>query len=303
VTYDPKTRAAVALYCRDEAGIIAEWLAHYYALGFTRAYVFLNGSSDGTREILEIAQDAQPDFVEIIRWSDQRADLHPRRQVAAYDRALRLARADGIDWLLAVDADEFLVHVGGDKIDALLRAVDNRAAVALYWAFYGSASHVFQPAGLVTQNFLQRGDERFGPSRFFKSLVRPQYTQGCMSAHAFSLDAQHFPYVNCRNELIRFSDDQEKMLSQVVFSPWRINHYFVQSQEHWRKKLRRSTHAVGFSERSEETFRQYDVNQVFDVRALAYTDRIRFALRSLGLDEGALNALRGLQNANAERIA
>ncbi|MBD8658996.1 glycosyltransferase family 2 protein [Frigoribacterium sp. CFBP 8754] len=96
---------ALTLMIRDEADILPEWLAYHVAQGVDVLVVTDNGSTDGTREILE-------DFA---RTSSITVDLrhdpvHRKQQSATVTTMARDAyTVHGADWVVNADADEFLV--------------------------------------------------------------------------------------------------------------------------------------------------------------------------------------------------
>src|SRR5262245_56411062 len=94
---------AMVMCVRDEADFLPYHLAYHHALGVTRAYVFLDRCADATATVLgscpwarAIDADRDPDVESL-----------PVYQQRCADRALEMARAEGIDWLMHLDADEF----------------------------------------------------------------------------------------------------------------------------------------------------------------------------------------------------
>ncbi len=88
---------------RDEQRFLAQNLAYHKRLGVERFYIFLDRCSDRTPQIAA----GHPSAVVLER--DRRDD---ERFMSEFQRrclgeALRLARVDGVDWLMHVDADEF----------------------------------------------------------------------------------------------------------------------------------------------------------------------------------------------------
>ncbi len=107
------------LCIRDEAEFLAAHLTYHRALGVERAYVFLDRCSDGSGDIARafdwvtvIARDRDPD--------DRFMSAH---QVKCINEGLALARADGINWLMHIDPDEFAC---GDERPMWLRPLLNR---------------------------------------------------------------------------------------------------------------------------------------------------------------------------------
>jgi len=193
----------LVLVVRDEAGLLAANLAYHRAMGVQRAYVFLDRCTDGSREVVA----AHP-WVEV-RDADLPAGLrtfstHQRRLM---EEGLERARADGLDWLLHLDADEFAApglkaRLTGRARDlpALLARVPREAdAVVLEpWevvplrpvrdvAFH--RLHLFQRGRPLVRRILDPGtgevrvlDRVLGHSRG-KSLVRTRARARAASAH------------------------------------------------------------------------------------------------------------------------
>lgn len=96
---------AVTLMIRDEVDILPEWLRYHVAQGMDVLVVTDNGSTDGTREVLE-------DFA---RTSSITVDLrhdpvHRKQQSATVTTMARDAYTlHGADWVVNADADEFLM--------------------------------------------------------------------------------------------------------------------------------------------------------------------------------------------------
>ncbi len=106
---------AVVMTVRDEVEFLRSNLLYHRHLGVKAAYVYDDGSTDGTPDSV-----ADLDFVRLGRTVDASslppelrtdADDAPDRYVTSRQNintldAMRQAREDGIDWLLAIDADE-----------------------------------------------------------------------------------------------------------------------------------------------------------------------------------------------------
>jgi glycosyltransferase involved in cell wall biosynthesis len=103
-----RARIVLTLLTRDEADIIAHNLDYHQAQGVDWIIVTDNGSTDGTREILE--QYAQRGGVTLL--FEPPADFSQHRWVT---RMARLAYTHhAADWVINADADEFFVSRRGD---------------------------------------------------------------------------------------------------------------------------------------------------------------------------------------------
>jgi hypothetical protein len=104
----PVQKLAVLCMARDEAPYLAEWIAHYRAIGADRIFIYSNDNSDGTDALL--------------RWFAANAPVTPIFTTAAqgvniqrknYEHALFLLPELRLyEWVALVDADEFLVPAG-----------------------------------------------------------------------------------------------------------------------------------------------------------------------------------------------
>lgn len=136
---------ALVMTVRDEVALLRRNLLYHRFLGVERCYLFDDGCRDGT-----LASVADLDFVEVrpttpdSRFAD-RPDLeaylrpHPsqaRRQSLNCILALELAREEGHEWLVHVDADELLSpeldRVEPRGLARLLEEVDPQVEMVLF---------------------------------------------------------------------------------------------------------------------------------------------------------------------------
>ena len=94
---------AMATCVRDEEEFLAANLTYHHAIGVSRAYVFLDRCIDSTPEIVRsfpwaraIPEDRDDELAHLTSYLNQCAN-----------QALDLAREEGFEWLLHLDADEF----------------------------------------------------------------------------------------------------------------------------------------------------------------------------------------------------
>lgn len=88
----------------------------------TRAYLFLDRCTDRTEEIA-----SQFSWVTTFRRDRNPADrFMSRYQVKCMDEGLAMARDEGFEWLLHVDADEFASGESGSALSAWIRSVAGR---------------------------------------------------------------------------------------------------------------------------------------------------------------------------------
>jgi hypothetical protein len=98
----PSPSLAMVLTVRDEERFLAANLAYHHAMGVSRAYVFLDRCTDASWQIAQSFPWVRP--VE--------HDRPPGTFMRVYqnecaEMALEFARAEGFEWLMHLDADEF----------------------------------------------------------------------------------------------------------------------------------------------------------------------------------------------------
>lgn len=99
----------VVAIAKDEAPYIADWVFHHLRFGFEKIHVYVNRTSDKTRNILDKINDKYPYVTyEFIDW----VDLVPDNQVTksiqkiAYAHSFYMSKRD-CDYILYVDVDEY----------------------------------------------------------------------------------------------------------------------------------------------------------------------------------------------------
>lgn len=109
---------------RDEADIIEATIRHHLAEGLDRVYVADNLSTDGTRDILNaLVAEGLPLF--IIDDPDPAYE-----QATKMTKLARRAMANGADWIVPFDADEFFYSPDGRLADVLAKCPPQMGVIA-----------------------------------------------------------------------------------------------------------------------------------------------------------------------------
>jgi glycosyltransferase involved in cell wall biosynthesis len=119
---------------RNEVDIVRTNVLYHLALGFDRLLIVDNGSTDGTTEALKQLGDGDPR----VRWT---RDEGPYKQREIMTALAREAHADGADWVVQIDADEFW-YASGRNFRSVLES---------------SGAGVLRAE---VENFIQRRDQR-----------------------------------------------------------------------------------------------------------------------------------------------
>lgn len=138
---------AVMACMRNEAMFVSEWVAYHLAIGFDQVFVCTNNCTDGTDAILDHLARLAP--VYHIR-NDGLGGLAPQR--AGVLKVLAHPALAAAEWLLHIDADEFLnIHHGNGQVSDLLAHIDGFDAAAFTWRLFGDSHITAWEGGLVTE--------------------------------------------------------------------------------------------------------------------------------------------------------
>ena len=110
---------------RNDADIVASFLGHCAAL-FDRVFAVAHHSADGTAEMLAAATRKMPLSLRTFRQRD-------KRQGDILTALAREAFADGVDWVLPLDADEFPEFGNRAELEAALLRAEDGPVASLRW--------------------------------------------------------------------------------------------------------------------------------------------------------------------------
>ena len=212
--------AACALF-HNEARYLREWLEFHRIVGVERFFLYNNASTDDYLEVLD------PYLAEhVVTLHDWPAPAPDQRQV--FDHCLRLHRDDA-RWIAFIDVDEFLFSPTGEMLEVLMPEYERWPGVAVQWAMFSVTARNERPGDLVIDSFSMRDAADQG---FVKSIVDPQRTVRCLSAHWFEceyglpVDENGWPLASPTTKA-------------TSFSRLRINHYASRSETEAREKIAR----------------------------------------------------------------
>lgn len=258
----------------NESRYIEEWIEYHRLVGVEKFYIFDNGSTDNTRELLQKYIDKGIVEYEFFPGKGKQLDM--------YYAGLRKCKRDS-KYVGFIDLDEFVVPTDSNK--NLVEVLDERfmhfpgmAVLSMNWLVFGSSGHKTRPEGLVIENYTNRAEYDSTTNRLLKFICNPRLIKGCLTS-------PHFAYLR---------NDKLKQLNEKgieIDSPWndypnntydyiRVNHYYGKSEEDCRAKFERgNVSRPDYVKRKWDQFVLYDRNEVHDERMLIYSDRIKASLR------------------------
>lgn len=232
---------------KNEGPYLLEWIAYHRAIGVTGFTLFSNDCSDGTNLMLN-----RLDAMGVVRHFDNPIGpgIDPQRR--AYSRANRMEPVRAADWVLILDADEFLnVRAGDRTIPALIDACGAADAISIPWRLMGSSGLARMEDRPVTERFTRGHDfdnPESGLCRGFKTLFRPAaFDYFGVHRPRFEKDRETLPKVRWVNASGR------PLPAKYARNGWRfdrdafgadfaqVNHYAVKSREEFLLKRLRGT--------------------------------------------------------------
>ena len=228
--------AAVAI-AKDEETDLREWLEFHRLIGFKHVYLYDNGSSDNSLNILN--KFVERGYVTVIPWANFIEGGSPQR--AAYAHAVCNFGPDW-RWMAFLDLDEYLFPTEGNNLPQLMKVYEDLPAIAVYWHMFGSSGHEHRPPGLVIENFTLRAPFPPEPSvktrlLRWKSIINPSRVHGIESPHSFILDDGVIGAYTEERKLVTLEN-----VGDVGFASRRtirLNHYFVKSEADFARKINR----------------------------------------------------------------
>lgn len=239
---------------RDEFDYITEWIAWHEMAGFTVFYIADNGSTDGTRELLEALSD-----LGIINLIYQPV-VESLAQIRAYNRISQLS-VGKTDAILFIDSDEFLTHDSmrdGAEYECLSKLLEDREVgmVGINWRLFGSSGLETQDDRLVIERFTScLSDRKNNKNGHLKSISKVLFCKDISGPHITNFLDSHRRINSVGGDLTNFINifhdkietaDNTGITAEICRAPLRINHYVVKSkQEYIEKKRKRGDAMIG----------------------------------------------------------
>ena len=203
---------------RDEYHM-KEWAAHHLLLGFDYICIFDHKSDIPLQQVFRNFNKR----VSIIRceWPNP-VKLQLMKQ------SVKIAKQLNIDWMLYLDADEFLVLNAYQNVKHMLTIFKNTDSLAINWLMFGSNNHKKNPDGTIIQNYTK---SELLLNKHVKSFVRPSQVTLITNAHFFNIQnplrrvSMQYNIMNVQHP--EFNDCPIEFTKANAY----IAHYIYQSEE------------------------------------------------------------------------
>lgn len=276
-------RAAVGLACvtilKDEAPYLDEWITFHRLMGVDHFYIYDNGSTDGTLDVL--AKYERQGVATVIPWRNFSQVLHPQKAANAHAIA---NFCSPYRWVAFFDVDEFLFSPTSDTLTAALSKIGDEMCVSIPWQNFGPNGHKTKPDGLVIENYTEKA--AFPPVPGQRSLLRYKTILDPSKVLAAGTHCFHFVDVgpmlrNERGQTLRRHQFED--VKFAVSEHFQLNHYFTRSEQELdqkRQKGRVSSKGAKVVDFVDNRLNQYEIATCDDRKILRFVPRLREHMQS-----------------------
>jgi len=248
--YGECKRVILFTNARDEKNI-KEWAAHHLLIGFTSICIFDHKSVTPLTDVFKNFDK---------RVNVLRVEFENPVKMRLMNMAANIAKQNRFDWMLYLDADEFLVLNSFIGVKKMLSAFNYAHSLSVNWLMFGTNNLINEPEGLILENYTK---SEISPMQHVKCFVRPQEVIDATNPHWFNI---HNP-----NRMITITNKiaQKDATYGYAFNPCSSNyntlhayiaHYVYQSEETYikRKVLLAADDGSGTRDRDPEIHKKYN---------------------------------------------
>ena len=257
---------AIVAIVKNESAYIDEWIRYHRLVGIDRFFIYDNGSTDDTRNIL---QKYVEEGIVVLREYPGRG-----QQLNVYNDALKRYKLQA-KYIAFIDVDEFLYSCEPDKtvkqeVLELFARNPRAGSLAVNWRMFGSSGHETKPEGGVLENYLYRARENGKGNECIKTIVNPRRVYKYIHSH-YPMYYKKFYSVDENGRRVEGWEHPVTTIKKL-----RINHYFTKSKEEWiiRRKLGRVDRKY-YEIRTMEEFYAHDNNDIYDDGMLSFADKLK----------------------------
>lgn len=214
-----KYNLSVCSIFKNEAPFLKEWIEYYKLVGVDHFYLYDNGSTDRSIEVLK--PYLKEGTVTLVNWPDcldEKDDSHDvmwavSTQLSAYENATHFKASDETKWLIFLDVNEFLVSPEMNRLQDLLEKYEDYAGITLETDFFDAMNiGKLPPRKLVIESVELTAPELNPPKEVTKTIFKPNLCIGLF-----------WPPCECRF--------QDVSPIAVKKSELRVNRYLNRSQK------------------------------------------------------------------------
>jgi hypothetical protein len=208
---------------RDEKHI-REWAAHHLLIGFDKIIIFDHKSKTPLKKVFENFDKR----VKIMNVSY----LDNAVKTTLMDKATIIANYLKMDWMIYLDADEFIILNKYKDIKHFLSVYNHADSLGVNWLFFGSNYLKNDPDDLIIENYT-RSDLFLNDH--LKTFVRPSKIIRPGNPHFYYIKDPN-RYFGINNVNLKNTYHSNNYHIEFHKAPIYIAHYFNQSEETFTKR-------------------------------------------------------------------
>lgn len=210
---------------------LIEWINHHRNIGVDKFIIYDNESQIPIKDVL--FQYSEHLIVNQI--------IGANMQIKAYNHCIENYKND-FDWIIFIDDDEFIVC---EDIKDFLNKNNEFDCIKLKWKVFGSSGYKTKPENGLLKSFRKRLPDNNPFNNQVKLIVKPDHVSEFVSPH------------ECK-----FKNNNIKILKDL--NNIYINHYFLKSEEEFKRKLKRGRADNIKLAYSQNLFHQIDKNSTIE---------------------------------------
>lgn len=294
---------------KDEGPGVIEWVAHHLAIGFTDVLVYTNDCSDGTDLILKRLQALDIGVHHRDNVMPPGIKPHPSMLKHAHDEPL--VRAS--DWVLVLDADEFLcITHPSATLDGLVSALGEVGAdaIVITWRIFGSNGVRDWSRAPVTDQFTRAAPPFWNKGWGVKTMLKFDHRYLRLGMHRPIIKSQHkesdysekVVWVNGSGKVLEewFKFRGWRSIRRTVGFDWaQINHYALKSMDAYALRKFRGNANLKKDKYNADYWALQDRNEVEDLSIARHAARRAEIMAEL-LTDPELARLHDAAHARAE---
>jgi len=269
---------AIVAIVKNEAKYISEWATFHFNAGVRHFYIYDNGSTDETCDVL---LDCLPEnAATIIPWSQVLKPANSQQiihnQVLAYAHAASNF-GGGYRWMAFIDIDEFIVPKQDNSISDALQGLSDCHNISLPWHMFGTSGHETAPFGSVLENYRQRyanaSDFNSGLVNY-KCIVDP-CSLTTIRVHSMQTNGE---WLTCND--VGFQVKTKNRNTEAFYSSEKLqlNHYYTRSKAEYIAKINKGhilqNRSARYTKKLPRLLIKIDSDVIEDTSAILFLERI-----------------------------
>jgi hypothetical protein len=231
--YDTPCKVVLFANVKDEKHI-REWATHHLLLGFAKIVIFDHKSIIPLEKEF-IGFDRRIKIINV-------SELANPIKISLMNLSVSIAKALKADWMIYLDADEFLIF--NDKNMTVTKFLENynyAHSISVNWLLFGSNNLTEDPNGLILDNYTKSD---FILDEHVKTFVRPNEVLGANNPHFFIIK-NNLRMVGVNKKRINEPYTKNQINCGFDKVSAYIAHYVNQSEESYRNRKCRPTDDTG----------------------------------------------------------